>query len=154
MTNKDILPLFNEQVDPLIDRNLEFSAGWINPARFKRLMDSGPIPVGKAGQNAFKVFNNRTNAFNENEMIDDFWLDWRDNGPEFDGRITILKAFEMNRQFWWIKIPDVGKDRTKDMSLYLWSKQNLAPETWQVYTHWLDEQQRDKDVTSLSDFSF
>lgn len=152
MTNKDILPLFNEQVDPLIDENLEFSAGWINPAKFKRLMDSGPIPVGEAGQDAYKVIFR--DSFNEDEMIDDFWLDWRDNGPEFDGRITMLKAFEMNRQFWWIKIPDVGKGRTKDMSLYLWSKQNLAPETWQVYTSWLDEQQRDKDISSLGEWKF
>lgn len=154
MTNKDILPLFNEQHKPIPDEPLEFKTGWLNPAKFKQLMDSGPIPIGPDGVNAYKVFNSKTQAFNENDMFDDFWLDSRDYGPDFDARITVLKSFEMNRKYWWLKMPGSDGQPLYNISLYQWSKQNLAPETWQVWTKWSDEQQREKDTSSLSDFDF
>ena len=153
MTNKDILPLFNEQDQSLPDERLKFSSGWINPAKFKRLMDSGPIPVGRAGLNAYKTFSN---VLEGDGVIEDFpfHLEARDNGPEFDGRITVLRVFEWNGQVWWVGVPGSNGRPLYNISLYCLSKQNLASETWQVYTRWLDEQKRDKEVETLSDFNF
>lgn len=155
MTNKDILPLFNEQDQSLPDEQLEFSSGWINPAKFKRLMDSGPIPVGKDGEMAEAVFN-KAKVFGGKWLISEFpfHLDARDHGPKFDSRITILRTFEWNRQFWWIKVPGSNGRPLYNISLYRLSKQNLAPETWRVWIKWLNSQQRDKNISSLSDFDF
>lgn len=147
--------LFSEQDQSLPDERLEFRSGWINPAKFKRLMDSGPIPVGEDGEMAEAVFK-KAKVFDGKGLIEEFpfHLDARDHGPKFDGRITILRTFELNRQFWWVKVPGSNGQPLYNTSLYLLSRKNLAPETWRVWIKWLHAQQRDKNTSTLTDFDF
>ena len=146
--------LFNEQNQPLPDTELEFHDGWINPAKFKKMMDAGPIPLGDRGRDAFKIINKWGGAYNEDNMMDDFWMDWKRHGDNFDARLSLLRSFEVNRQYWWLRVPGSDGQILYNISLYQWSKQNLAPETWRVWIKWLDEQQRDKNISTLSDFDF